>query len=361
MYLDIAEKTAAYVLREMVSPCGGFCSAQDADSEGEEGRFYLLTPREMIRLLGKRDGGAFIRRFGLTEAGNFEGKNIPNLLHTDPEEAFPDEILQTVRAYRKKRCRLHLDDKILTAWNGLMIAAMCRLWRVSGKRQYLDAAERADRFIREQLSDGDRLFVSYRDGRRGPAGFLDDYASYLFAQLALYDATLQRKYLDRAEQLCKKVLDDFQDERGGFYLCDVNGEKLILRPKEIYDGAAPSGNSLMAWNLVRLSLILSGYEKAAESQLEFMSSEAAGYPIGYAMSLLAILERQSPPPKLTVVPAEKIDKEALIKAMPPEAIILIQDGPKTEYPLKDGKTTYYLCKGHSCQPPVNDISELKWQ
>ena len=130
-----------------------------------------------------------------------------------------------------------------------MIAAMCQLYRVSGSRQYLDAAKKADSFLRTNLCDGNTLFVSFRAGKRGQKGFLDDYAGYLFAQLALYGATLEEEYLDRAEHLCGKILADFQDSNaGGFYLYGAESERLILRPKETYDGAIPSGNSLMAWN-----------------------------------------------------------------------------------------------------------------
>lgn len=168
-----------------------------------------------------------------------------------------------------------MDDKILTAWNALMIAALCWLYLAGGDRKYLDAAKRADCFLRDHLWDGDGLHVSFRSGKRGARGFLDDYAACIFAQLALYGATLEQEYLTRAEELCRNTIAKFQDkENGGFYLYGAENETLILRPKETYDGAMPSGNSLMAWNLVRLcQLILEEeYGPLAERQLDFLGS-----------------------------------------------------------------------------------------
>ena len=359
-YLEIAEKTAAYILREMTAPEGGFYSAQDADSDGEEGKFYLLTPEEVTALLGPEEGEAFCRHFDITPGGNFEGKSIPNLLNSDQADKRFDGVLEQVRQYRKTRCALHLDDNILTSWNGLMIAAMCQLYRLSGNTAYLTAAKRADAFIQKHLMENGTLFVSYRDGRRGVKGFLDDYAAYIFAQLALYGATLEQEYLDRAEGLCEMVLSSFQDrENGGFYLYGEDSETLILRPKETYDGAIPSGNSLMAWNLVRLSQLTSdsNYEAAAERQLAFLSPEAERYPAGYAMFLLALLEHKDPPPKVTAVPAQQSDAVRLPLAVPPDAVLLLRE-PSAEFPLKDGKTTFYVCRGHSCLPPVHDLSEV---
>ena len=360
LYLEIAEKTAAYILREMTASEGGFFSAQDADSDGEEGKYYLLTPEEVTALLGPEEGEAFCRHFDVTPGGNFEGKSIPNLLNSDPADKRFDVGLERVRQYRKTRCALHLDDKILTSWNGLMIAAMCQLYRLSGNTAYLTAAKRADAFIQEHLTENGTLFVSYRDGRRGVKGFLDDYAAYIFAQLALYGATLEQEYLDRAEGLCETVLSSFQDrENGGFYLYGEDSETLILRPKETYDGAIPSGNSLMAWNLVRLSQLTSdsNYEAAAERQLAFLSPEAERYPAGYAMFLLALLEHEDPPPKVTAVLAQQSDAARLPLAVPPDAALFLRE-PSAEFPLKDEKTTFYVCRGRSCLPPVHDLSEI---
>ena len=357
LYLEIAEKTAAYVLREMTSPEGGFYSAQDADSDGEEGKYYLFTPKEIIGLLGQADGEAFNRRFDISESGNFEGKNIPNLLNSEPSDNTSDGVLEKVYQYRRKRCALHLDDEVLTSWNALMTAALCRLYRVSGKAMYLTAAKQADDFIQKYLWEKETLFVSFRAGRRGAKGFLDDYAACLYAQLALYGATLEQSYLDRAEGLCGDVLVSFRDrENGGFYLYASDSETLILRPKETYDGAIPSGNSLMAWNLVRLAQLTggSGYEREAERQLNFLAADAERYPAGYAMFLLALLDWESPPPKVTAVLAEGEEKFTI----PPNAVVRLLPGPTKEFPLKDGKTTFYVCRDRSCLPPVNDLNAV---
>ena len=248
-YLEVAKKTASYILDEMTSPKGGFYSAQDADSDGEEGKYYVFTPEEIIELLGQADGTAFCERFGITKTGNFEGKSIPNLLHAKDltDERF-DCFLPTLREYRRGRTRLHTDDKILTAWNALMIAALCRLYRCSRDHRYLEAAKKAQGFIENSLFSQDTLYVSFRDGKLGEHGFLDDYASYIFALLSLYDATLEETFLCRAMQLTRETVTQYYDsEHGGFYLSGRDNETLLFRPKECYDGALPSGNSLIAY------------------------------------------------------------------------------------------------------------------
>ena len=206
IYLDIAEKTAVYVLREMTSPEGGFYSSQDADSDGKEGKYYLFTPSEIIKLLGKDDAERFNRHFDITEAGNFEGRNIPNLLKSDPHDKALEPFLHVLYDYRKKRHTLHRDEKILTSWNSLMIAAMCELYLVSGKERYRSAAQNADSFIRKNLCDSDTLFVSFHMGKRGVRGFLDDYSAYIFAELSLYRATLEGEHLEHAKMLYDKVV-----------------------------------------------------------------------------------------------------------------------------------------------------------
>ncbi len=361
IYLEIAEKTAEYIASEMTSPEGGFYSAQDADSEGEEGKYYLFSPDEIIKLLGKDQGELFNRHFDISDKGNFEGKNIPNLLHSNLPKNLFEDCLPTLRQYRKNRYPLHLDDKILTVWNSLMIAALSELYLLSHNKKHLDAAKKADEFISKNLREKDTLFVSFRDGKRGVQGFIDDYAAYIFAQLHLYKATSDHKYIESAKFFCHKATDHFADTSGGFYLYGEDGETLILRPKETYDGAMPSGNSIMAYNLVRLS-VLTGNDKftqLAESQLNFMASHAIKYPAGYAMYLSALLEYYEPPIKITVVSDGKTDSTGLLKDLPKNAIIIHLSEPTEEFPLKNGKTTYYVCKKHSCMPPVNNLNELK--
>ncbi len=360
LYLEIAEKTAEYILREMTSKDGGFFSAQDADSEGEEGKYYLFTPDEIISVLGEADGEKFNKHFDITSTGIFEGKSIPNLLNSDIDDKFFEECVPKLQQFRKNRYSLHLDDKILTSWNSLMIAAMCELYLVSKNDVYLNAAQKADGFIKKYLCEDNTLFVSFRDTKRGVKGFLDDYASYIFAQLCLYRSTLDCKYLNRAKQMCDKVVNDFSDNVGGFYLYGNQSEELILRPKETYDGAIPSGNSLMAYNFVKLYHLTSNdkYEDLAEKQLDFISAEASSYPTNHAMFLMALLEYNEPATKITVVADDKTNISDLILDLPANAMISLLTKPIKEYSLKDGKTTYYVCKGHSCMPPTNDLNEL---
>ncbi len=359
IYLEIAEKTASYILREMISDEGGFYSSQDADSDGEEGKYYLFTPDEVIGILGQEDGEGFNRHYDITDTGNFEGKNIPNLLKCDPLDNSFEPFLPVLEDYRKNRTSLHRDEKILTSWNSLMIAAMCELYLVSGKEIYLSAAQNADSFIQKYLCDGDTLHVSFHMKKRGVRGFLDDYSAYIFAQFFLYRATLKSEYLERAKSLCDKVISDFGDTTGGFYMYGKDHEALILRPKGTYDGAIPSANSLMAYNLVRLSFLTDEerYKAAAEHQLRFLARSAAQYPANHAMFLTAHLEHDKPPTKITVVLDEKTDKSTFPLAFPSNAIVILLDVPTREYPLKDDKTTYYVCRGHSCLPPTNDRKE----
>ncbi len=360
LYLEIAEKTAAYLLRELRASDGGFYSAQDADSEGVEGKYYVMTPDEIILLLGLENGKRFCHHFDITASGNFEGKSIPNLLGSDPNDHSLDGFLETIYQYRKQRCSLHRDDKILTAWNALTIAAFCFLYQVSGNSEYLQAAQQADNFIHRNLYDEGTLFVSSRKGRRGVKGFLDDYATYLFTQLSLYNATLNQDYLSCAKELYRKIRSDcYDDTNGGFYLYGTENESLILRPKECYDAAIPSGNSLMAWNLLRLSELCpeEALQHDTEQQFRFLSAEAAQYPSGHAMFLLALMDSEFPPSRVTVVWDGHSDLTQLPLRLPPATLVSLHKPTKTQ-PLKDGKTTFYLCHDHRCLPPTNDLNTV---
>ncbi len=359
-YLDIAEKTAEYIMREMTSKDGGFFSAQDADSEGEEGKYYLFAPAEIIAVLGNADGEKFNRHFDITDSGNFEGKSIPNLLKSNHDDKTFASCLQRLQQFRKNRYSLHLDDKILTSWNSLMIAAMCELYLASKKEIYLNTALKAAEYIKAHLSEDDTLFVSFRDGKRGVNGFLDDYAGFIFAQLCLYRATLDADHLNCAKKMCEKVVSDFGDKTGGFYLYGNLSEELILRPKETYDGAIPSGNSLMAYNFVKLYLLTSDdkYKSLAEQQLDFISAEADSYPTNHAMFLTALLEYTDPPMKVTVVADDKTDIKGIALALPADTVINFLREPTEEYHLKNEMTTYYVCRANSCMPPTNELNEI---
>lgn len=371
IYRNIAEKTADYILREMTSTEGAFYSAQDADSEGVEGRYYVFDYQEIIDLLGEKKGKNFNRYFNITKEGNFEGKNIPNRLKADNDFGKEEELkecIDKVYAYRKERCKLHLDDKILTSWNGLMIGAFATMYRIFGKDIYLQQAMSACDFIERQQQEEDVLFVSYRAGKCQGKGFLDDYAFYIFALINLYQATLDKDYLERAVRYCKKVMMDFWDsEQGGFYLYGKENEQLIVTPKETYDGAIPSGNSVMAYNLVKLWNILleDEWQKQAEKQLKFLASCAAedrenidvvsgnGKAAAQSFFLTALSMYQNPPEHIVCVCKEKSDLEKLKDKIKQGADILVYEEETKSYPRINDKTTVYICKDYSCFPPEN--------
>lgn len=370
IYRKIAEKTADYILREMTSPEGGFYSAQDADSEGVEGRYYVFDYNEIIELLGSEKGKQFNDYYNITKQGNFEGRNIPNRLKASDDlgEEELKESIAKVYSYRRERTKLHLDDKILTSWNGLMIGALAMMYRIFGKEVYLQQAKAAYDFIEQHQQEEDVLFVSCREGRCQGKGFLDDYAFYGFALINLYEATLDRSYLDKAVRYCKKAIADFGDKvQGGFYLYGRENEQLILIPKETYDGAIPSGNSVMAYNLVKLRNLLleSEWQEQAEKQLKFLASCAAeagessaflggnAKAAGQSFFLTALSIYQNPPEHIVCVVKDKSDLKKLKVKMQQGADILVFEEETAEYKRINDKTTLYICKAHSCMPPVN--------
>lgn len=356
LFLDTAGKTAEYIFREMTGPDGEFYSAQDADSEGEEGKFYVWSYEEICGILGKEKGGRFCEYFGITKDGNFEGKNIPNLLNGNAVSGEFEAERRLLLACRRSRAELLLDDKVLTSWNSLMICAMTALYRTTGCARYLSAARRAEEFIRKYLSDGDSLYVSCRGKIRSVKGFLDDYAYAAAACLCLYGATWEASFLERAERLCAEAGRQFADEsRGGYFLYGEQNGSLITRPKETYDGALPSGNSVMAFCLVRLSQLTgkNEYRLAAERQLAFLSSRAESYPAGHCLFLTAELLYLYPPQKITVVLSGAENREEILAGLPFFADAEILEAPTGEYRLLNEKTTYYVCKAHGCLPPSN--------
>lgn len=371
LFLEVAEKTASYILREMTSQDGGFYSAQDADSDGEEGKFYTLTPDEIINLLGEADGNEFNRHFDISRKGNFDSKNIPNLLFSDPEIKIFDKFLPQIEKYRKTRCKLHTDDKILTAWNSLMIVSFCKLYRICGKKIYLEAAQDADSFIMTYMADKSEngvftLYASFSKNKRGAQGFLDDYAAYIWAKLSLYSITYNDKYISEASLLCRNVLQNFSAD-DGFYFSSGKKEKLIAHTKETYDGAIPSGNSIMTLNLIYLAHLTSDeiFYKAAEKQINFMMGDAIEYPTGHAMFLFAYMQADNQPLNVTVaVEPDAFDtfKDSFINIrqqllqLPPDANVTVLPEPMPEFPLINGKTTFYVCKGRTCLPPCNELN-----
>ncbi len=357
LYLDTAEKTAEYVLREMTSPWGGFYSAQDADSEGVEGKYYLFTREEVMKVLGKEMGKKFSDAFAITSDGNFEGACIPNLLTSSDLDSDFREECKKLYDYRKQRRSLHLDDKILVSWNAMMIAALAVLYRASGKEVYLRAAADAQRFIEDHLCSNWYLHTSWRSGKRSEKGFLDDYAFYAAALTELYQATLDRAYLTKAERFCEEAVRRFaDDENGGFFLSDPDSTDLFMNPKETYDGAVPSGNSVMAYDFVRLYQLTEKeeYREYADKQFCYMSAQAQKHPAGYSMFLFAKLLYENPPEQIRIVLKEKGDLMKIKDKLPPFANITVMSESK-EYPLVHDRTTFYVCKGWVCLAPSNTL------
>lgn len=296
LYKSVAEKIFKYILREMTNEEGGFYSAQDADSEGVEGKYYVFSPDELIEFLGKENGEVFNQYFDVTEDGNFEGSSIPNLIKNNgfaERDEKIERMIPFVYDYRLMRTELHKDDKILTAWNSLMIVAFAKAFKTLEDNAYLKAAEKAAAFIIENLtSSGNKLYIRYRDRVAAGYGTLDEYAYFSWALTELYEANFDSYYLDYAVKLGSMMKKHFWDEEaGGFYLTGKDSEKLIYRPKETYDGATPSGNSVAGYVLMKLSK-LTGNQAPKElglKQLQFLYDQAVSYPAGHSFALMALM------------------------------------------------------------------------
>lgn len=378
-YKEITARILDYISKELTGPEGEFYCGQDADSEGAEGRYYVFSQDELSNILGT-DTDAFCHWFGITEAGNFEGRNIPNLLENENFEHTPESIVnirQQIYAYRRKRMPLHLDDKILTSWNAMMISVCAKAGFLLDEPSYIEMAQRAQQFIENHLyNESERLMVRYREGESAFLGNLDDYAYYCLALIDLYETTFDASYLKRATELAEHMMNLFWDsEEGGFYFYGSDDEELIHRPKEVYDGAVPSGNSVAA-HVLHWLFRLTGETKwmdAAHRQLDFLASNAAAVPSGHSFSLLAFLHTRMPSKELvcvsneTKVPQELLDalrdqtgiRPAVIFKNRENASSLSAAAPFTEnYPFPESGTHYYLCEGHCCSQPFSDISQL---
>ncbi|MBQ6059538.1 MAG: thioredoxin domain-containing protein [Clostridia bacterium] len=375
-----AQKTLDYVLRELTDPSGGFYCGQDADSEGVEGKYYVFTPDELQSVLSK-DSKAFCERFGVTENGNFHGSSILNLIDTPEWEDLPPEFSKLclkVYDYRKHRMTLHTDDKVLTAWNGLMIAALARAGFAFDEPRYLQAAEKAVAFVQDNLTDPHRRLLSrWRDGEAAYPGKLDDYAFLSWGLLELYGVTFDPAYLEEARRLAALLLEEFFDTvHGGFYPYGSSDEQLIARKKDAYDNAMPSGNAAAALVLSRLGR-LTGEQKwrdAAALQEGWLAGVARAYPMGHAFALLAFTEELWPAGELVCASREiphglqEFLREntqhgiaVLVKTMA-NADRLAALAPFTaDYPIPPSGARYYLCQNGSCRRPAGSLEELKRQ
>lgn len=350
LYRHVAKKVFVYLDRELCCPDGGFYSAQDADSDGGEGNFYLFTPDELTELLGKDDSIRFCRHYDITRKGNFKGKSIPNLLYAACPDSKADALLPKIYESRVKRAAPNIDTKILTSWNALAVSAYAMAARILKEQKYLDTARKTIDFIERNLTKENIIFVGVTGGKRYGTGFLDDYAFYIFALIQMYQATLDEKYLTRASELTGSTWNLFWDENhGGFYFSGKENEVLITRPKETLDSAMPSGNSVMAYNLSRLALLTENeqMEERAEKQRRFMNGEASAYPMGYGFYLYSAL------PVKKVICAMKNPED--ISALRIRSDWAFRITGSHEYPLLNGKTTYYICENNTCFPPVNEL------
>ena len=299
LYKEVAEKIYKFVLGELLSDEGGFYSALDAETEGEEGKYYVFTYDEIIGLLGEELGEFYCKHYDITREGNFEGKNIPNLISKNLEDiskqdwAVLDSLRDMILTYREERVKPHRDEKILTSWNGLMIASLAYGGKILNKELFIRKAKEAADFIIENSIDQEgKLLAIHIDGVSYNYGFLEDYAYFSLGLLTLYDVTGDEKYLSLAKKLVYDMLDLFWDDedKAMFYYSQIS-ESLILRPKDIYDGATPSGNSIAAMVLNKLYRILrdeSLYEKHRELLMAY-GKDLNENPTAHLYSLLALM------------------------------------------------------------------------
>ena len=383
-YRRIAAETLDYIVREMTSPEGGFYSATDADSEGVEGKFFVWTPEQIRAVLpDQEEARRFCAYYGITPGGNWEQVSIPNRLRpldevTKELAVEPEELNRTIEKVkplvyeaRRKRIPPALDDKILTAWNGMMISAMAEGARALLEPRYLRAAERAADFLLSALSRPDGgLYRTCRAGKAHLPAYLEDYAYLAEGLVDLYEAGGSERYLREAVRLAERILADFSDaERGGFFTTAKNHEALLLRSREGPDGAIPSGNAVAASALARLSFHYGrdDFREAATLAIRAYGRQTARYPRAFAKSLAVVDLLLAGPVELALVGTPgKPDYEALRAAVNrpylPNRIIAQHDpsGPATTHPLLSGKTlvqgraALYICRNFSCQAPITD-------
>lgn len=380
LYKDISIKSLEYVFRELTSNEGGFYCAQDADSEGEEGKYYVFTPDEIKIILGEEDGNYFNEYYDITDEGNFEGKSIPNLIKNsnyNKKDEKIDVLAQNILDYRNERYSLHKDDKILTSWNGLMIATLSKAYKVLEDEKYLEYAKKAVDFIYNNLVDSKgRLFARYREKEAKHKAILDDYAFLTYGLIELYESSYEILYLKKAIDLTEAMIDLFFDEKNaGFFLYGKDSEKLIARPKELFDGAIPSGNSVAAYNLIRLARITgkSLFEEISKDVLDYIAGSIISEEINHSFFLIASSFALNKTKELICVIKDESEKEKIkdtlsdMQAFNLTVIIKNEENsseleeliPYTkDYTLKDNKATYYLCEGNSCFPPTNNLNEI---
>ncbi len=384
-HADVARDIVEYVRRDMTHPDGGFYSAEDADSEGKEGKFYCWTLAELKAVLTPEELRVAVRVFGVTASGNFvdhsdpqplPNQNVLSLVETDlspADQAILASAKRRLFEVRARRVRPHLDDKVLASWNGLMLGALARAGRVLGEESYLAAARKNLAFLQARLWDaGTRtLYHRWREGERDKVQLLEAYSFLLGGVIELYQATLEPAQLEFAIALADSMLARFYDaERGGFWQSAAGASDLILRVKEDYDGAEPSGNSVAVHALLKLAAITErrDYGEAAEKSLRLFSDRMRQMPQGVARMLLALDFSLEPPRRVVIAgdvnsPAGQDLLRAAHAVYQPRKVVLGVAGPVEPFArtltAKDGKPTAYVCTGTSCQPPTHDVAKVR--
>ncbi len=378
-YRRIVEETLDYVAREMREPSGGFYSAQDADSEGEEGRFFVWTPAQIVEVTG--DASLLMVAYGVTQGGNFEGKNILRVVKSAEDLALEfgiavDDVNARMRrarelllAARGTRVRPSTDDKVLAGWNGLMLTAFAEAARVLDREDYRLIAEANAEFVLSQLTGtGGRLLRTWKGGEAKLNGYLEDYALYAEGLLELYQTTFDPVWFDAAVEFANLIVAHFADPASGFFDTSDDHEQLLFRPKETQDGAMPSGGSVAAMVLAKLGAFTgdTGYSDVAEVALASMRAEMSKAPLGFANWLSALDFVLSEPSELAIVGADALPMLRLVRSTyRPNLIVAAKVGDDdssvpllTDRDAVDGATTAYLCRQFACERPVTSADDL---
>ncbi len=388
LYRRIVEETLDYVVREMTSPEGGFYSTQDADSEGEEGKFFLWIPSEVTSELAPEDARLFMHYYDVTDQGNFEGQNILHVKQDEQKVAEKsgvtvEELQASLKrsreilfAVRERRVKPGRDEKVLTSWNGLMLRSFAEAARYLKRSDYLQVAVNSATFLLSQLRRDGRLLRTYKDGRARLNGYLEDYTFLADGLLALYEASFDVRWFAEARTLMDQAIDLFADEQnGGFFDTGNDHETLINRPKDIMDNATPAGNSIAMDVLQRLATFsgASGYQQRADEYLQSIADVMLQHPLAFGHALGALDFAISPHKEIAIIgELQAADTQALLavinarylpncvlaSAAPTdmraaETIALLADRPS-----KDGKATAYVCQNFACQAPVTTPEEL---
>jgi uncharacterized protein YyaL (SSP411 family) len=390
-YKRIAEETLDYVLREMTDEGGGFYSTQDADSEGHEGKFFVWTVDEIKDVLGEEDAALFCAYYDVTEAGNFEGKNILHVSRTVEDVAkeakVPAEHLQEALErgrhklfeVREQRVKPARDEKVLTAWNGLMLASFADAAAILERDDYRHVAEKNAQFVLENLRRDGLLLRTYKDGQSKLNGYLEDYAFFIDGLLALYQATGRFRWLEEAMSLADRMVEEFWDAAdGGFFYTGKSHEELIVRSKDYFDNATPSGNSVATEVLLHLAALTANedYSRKAVTIFRLLREPLERYASAFGRLLGALDFYLSTPKEIAIIgAAESEEMRALLREVwtryLPNKIIAqtTEDDARSaevspllrDRPMINGRPTAYVCEHYTCQAPTNSAAELASQ